>query len=109
VLNLGAVYDHRALQRARERAGITVAQLAARTGLSIETLDTYERGILTPTSLRLRQMAVGIGVSVDSLFDRRDPDDPVVRATRDMLTRQASWRAMTAEEKAMLADLIRPV
>ena len=56
----------RSLRRLRD---ITQADLAERTGLSIEYISKVERGLTSPSFASIASLADALQVPVDSLFD----------------------------------------
>lgn len=86
--------DQRIAQRVRElRAaeGLTLEQLAARSGVSRSMISVVERGESSPTAALLDKLAAGLGVTLNAFFDtpRRDdaPPSPVARHDE-----QAEWQ-----------------
>lgn len=68
------------IKTAREKAGLTQAQLAEKVGTTSQNISQYERGIRNPKYNTLEKIAHALGVNVDSfhknLFDLSAPDDP---------------------------------
>jgi transcriptional regulator with XRE-family HTH domain len=60
----------RDLRRAKK---LTLARIAAATGLSIGHLSQVERGISTPSVRHLQQIAATLGVRIGWFFDGADP------------------------------------
>jgi transcriptional regulator with XRE-family HTH domain len=60
-----------ALAARRRRRGLTQAQVAEIMGVEKETVSRMENGVISPTLLRLRQMAGILGCPLSDLF--RDP------------------------------------
>lgn len=85
--------DERIAQRARElRAaqGLTLEQLAARSGVSRSMISVVERGESSPTAALLDRLAAGLGVTLNAFFDAprgAEPPSPVVRRAD-----QAEWQ-----------------
>ena len=61
----------------RKRAGQTLQDLAAATGLSKPTLSKIENGVISASYGNLLKLAEGLGVGISHLFDR-DSDVPSV-------------------------------
>ena len=59
---------------ARRRAGLTLAAIAERTGLSPAYLSQIESGDANPTVRRLEQIAGALGVEFAAFLGARDPD-----------------------------------
>lgn len=68
------------IKAAREKAGLTQAQLAEKVGTTAQNISQYERGIRNPKYNTLEKIAHSLGVNVDSfhknLYDLSAPDDP---------------------------------
>ena len=60
------------LREAREAAGLTAKQLAARCYVGFAMIYRYERGAACPSLYLLREIAVILGVSVDWLIGLSD-------------------------------------
>jgi len=58
----------RQLRRTRERLGLTLAQVAARTGLSVSMLSKVENGKTQLTYDKILQLARGLSIDVSELF-----------------------------------------
>jgi transcriptional regulator with XRE-family HTH domain len=76
------------LKELRRRRGLTLAQLAERTKLSISSLSQVERGLVSPTIRTIYSVSTALGVSPAWIIDpdsvkAQDPDGPhIVRSTR---------------------------
>ncbi|UJR82828.1 helix-turn-helix domain-containing protein [Sandaracinus amylolyticus] len=70
-----------ALRRAREAKGLTVSELARRSGIAKATLSELEAGRANPTLETLWALAVPLEVSLGELVDPPAPSMTVVRAT----------------------------
>jgi transcriptional regulator with XRE-family HTH domain len=64
------------LQQLRQRRDITLADLAAETGISTSTLSRLEAGLRRPTLEQLLPLARAYGVSLDELVDAPPTGDP---------------------------------
>lgn len=77
--------DQRIAQRVRElRAtqGLTLDQLAARSGVSRSMISVVERGESSPTAALLDKLAAGLGVTLNALFEASrgaEPPSPLAR------------------------------
>jgi len=77
--------DQRIARRVRElRAaqGLTLDQLAARSGVSRSMISVVERGESSPTAALLDKLAAGLGVSLNTLFEAShgaEPPSPLAR------------------------------
>ena len=72
------------LRAARERVGVTLREVARRTGLSPSFLSQLERDQVSPSIASLKQVATALGVRVADLLAESAGGDAVVvrRATR---------------------------
>lgn len=80
----------RALRAIRAQMGLTLADVAARTGVAVSTLSKVENGQLSPTYDKLVALSEGLRVDIAALFEpepRTDPVPPGVTARRS-ITRQ---------------------
>lgn len=68
-----------AIRRERERAGISLSELAKRAGLAKSTLSQLESGTGNPSVETLWSLGVALGVPFSALVD---PPKPVVRVIR---------------------------
>ena len=55
--------------QARMRAGLTLKQLEALTGISKTTLNTIENGQTSPTLRQLEEIAKALNVKIGELFE----------------------------------------
>ena len=76
----------RELRRARQ---MTLADLAAASGVSVSHLSAIERGSTSPTLSKISKIAVGLGVPDEWFFTRREGDGPLERT---YVVRQANRR-----------------
>jgi transcriptional regulator with XRE-family HTH domain len=78
----------RRLKELRRSRGLTLAQLAQQTNLSIGSLSQVERGLVSPTIRTVYTVSTALGVSPAWIIDpdsakAQDPDGPyIVRSTR---------------------------
>src|SRR5512139_1058979 len=68
-----------ALKRERERAGLTLSEVARRAGLAKSTLSQLESGTGNPSVETLWSLGVALGVPFSQLVD---PPAPLVRVVR---------------------------
>ena len=77
--------DQRIAQRVRElraKQGLTLDQLAARSGVSRSMISVVERGESSPTAALLDKLAAGLGVTLNALFEASrggEPPSPLAR------------------------------
>jgi transcriptional regulator with XRE-family HTH domain len=85
--------DQRIAHRVRElraEQGLTLEQLAARSGVSRSMISVVERGESSPTAALLDKLAAGLGVTLNALFEAprsTEPPSPVARHAD-----QAEWQ-----------------
>ena len=78
----------RRVRELRSAAGLSLDDLAGRCGVSRSMISLIERGESSPTAVVLEKLAVGLGVSLASLFDASRPGaDPLSRRAT-----QREWR-----------------
>jgi transcriptional regulator with XRE-family HTH domain len=66
LVRLGEMFRH-----VREQAGVSVAELAARTGVGAQQIDAIEAGRLDPAFDVMCALADGIGVRLSALFSEK--------------------------------------
>lgn len=69
------------LKRERERAGLSLTDLAKRAGLAKSTLSQLESGVGNPSIETLWSLAVALGVQVSRLISETKPHIQVIRAS----------------------------
>jgi transcriptional regulator with XRE-family HTH domain len=68
------------IRRIRKSQDLTLADLAERTELSLSFLSQVERGIINPSIISLRKIALALGTTLSSFFDEfESTNGPVVR------------------------------
>src|SRR5215212_1490394 len=60
-----------ALRAIRSQMRLTLADVSARTGVSVSTLSKVENGQLSPTYDKLVQLSEGLEVDIGAFFDAR--------------------------------------
>lgn len=83
--------DRRIAERVRDlraERGLTLEALAARSGVSRSMISLVERGESSPTAAVLERLAMGLNVSLASLFDPPTPPGVPVARRAD----QPRWR-----------------
>jgi transcriptional regulator with XRE-family HTH domain len=68
------------LYRLRQQAGLTLTELAERTGVGSESISMYERGAKAPTLATLFRLAKGLGCALEVFEDVTMPRDLRSRA-----------------------------
>ena len=97
-------FAHR-LIAARKDRGLTQQALADRVGIHVTQVRRYEAGTAQPTLDVLRNIAVALNITTDSLaFDEheRDPDE-------DLRLAFEATRHLDADERDMVKNLIEAV
>ena len=97
-------FAHR-LIAARKSRGLTQQALAERVGIHVTQVRRYEAGTAQPTLDVLRNIAVALSITTDSLaFDdhERDPDD-------DLRLAFEATRHLDPDERAIIKHLIEAV
>lgn len=90
------------LTDARKRQGLTQQALADRIGTHVTQIRRYEAGTSAPTLDVLRNLAIGLSVSIDSLAfgeDERGPSDELKHAFEAI-------RHLDPDEQAVVRELI---
>ena len=82
-----------AMKRARHRAGMTLQQLSARSGVSAGTIGNWERGIGSLTMENMSAVCTVLGISLEEYIGQPCPgykfipEEEDLRELRDALTR----------------------
>lgn len=84
----------------RQRRGLTLTQLAERSGLSPSALSQIERGVTDPSISSLRRIANALGVAFFQFLVQADPPHPVVR--------RAERRTITFPNRTIQYQLLTP-
>jgi transcriptional regulator with XRE-family HTH domain len=78
----------RALRSVRTRMGLTLAEVAERTGVAVSTLSKIENGQLSPTYDKLVQLSEGLELDISTFFvgvdDSALPPERLVTARRSI-------------------------
>ena len=78
--DLYAQYSGSAIRRMRKSQNLTLSDLGEKTGLSISFISQVERGIINPSIISLRKIALVLGTTLSSFFDESElTHGPVVR------------------------------
>jgi transcriptional regulator with XRE-family HTH domain len=101
------------LQEARRALGLTESEIAARLGLSVGAISSWETGRTAPSEERLAVVGEAYGIAIDQLLplpNRRDnsPGRLEIAGTRLMTVRESRGysQAMLAEEAGLSASVI---
>ena len=73
----------------RLKSGLTLQELALKSGLSASMLSTVERGQTSASVGTLHALAEAFGISLNSFFLRADQSDPVNRVEEQLIERTA--------------------
>ncbi len=90
------------LATARKHAGLTQQALADRANIHVTQIRRYEAGTSTPTLDALRNIAIGLAVTTDSLLfdpDQRGPSDDLALAFE-------ATQHLDPHEQAMVRELL---
>lgn len=63
------------IREAREAAGLSRVDLAARSGVGARTIEAYEQGRAEPTVRRAQKIAAALGLSLDRLLGAETTSD----------------------------------
>lgn len=94
----------RKVKAARERAGLTQAQLAEAAAITDETISRLERGAFEPALSTMVALADALGVGLDELLGRSGPGSRRKAAASPLATRLAEQAATlpAPAQKALL-------
>ena len=62
------VFSPKALKRARARAALTLEVLGKKSGVSIQQINRYEKGHVSPREITILALADALEIDPDSLF-----------------------------------------
>jgi len=93
------------IRELRKSRGLTLTDLARRTGLSIGHLSQVERGLSTPTIRQLQQISAAMGVQIGWFF-RSDP--PVDDEEARVVVRGGRRRALRIGDLGVTDELLVP-
>ncbi|MGI5186913.1 helix-turn-helix domain-containing protein [Promicromonospora sp. CA-289599] len=81
------------VQGLRHDRGMTLAELASATEVSVSMLSSVERGQKAPTVVVLSRIADGLGIGLADLIDDVEPRRVIVRraADQDMVAEPGGW------------------
>ncbi|MDR3372051.1 XRE family transcriptional regulator [Rhodoferax sp.] len=78
-----------ALRREREQVGLSISELARKSGVAKSTLSQLEAGVGNPSLESLWALAMGLNVPFSRLLDPQTVQVQVVRASEGMIARAA--------------------
>ncbi|WP_165839982.1 helix-turn-helix domain-containing protein [Motiliproteus coralliicola] len=91
------------IARLRGQQGLSLQQLAIRTGIGQQTLRKIEQGRQSPRIALLQQILAAVGSDFDRLLAMEDPHD---RRSRRSITRVQQRRALGQNQQLLNADLL---
>ncbi|BDA85707.1 transcriptional regulator [Aureimonas sp. SA4125] len=89
------------IRERRKEQGLTLAEVALRTGLSVGHLSQVERGLSTPTIRQLQQIAETMGVTIGWFFRA---DAPAAADDENRVVVRAGQRRKMAMSQAGIVD-----
>jgi transcriptional regulator with XRE-family HTH domain/quercetin dioxygenase-like cupin family protein len=95
------------LREARERAGLSLRQLAKRLDISPSALSQIETGKSRPSVRTLYAVVSELGISLDQLFDHTSGEDPTPTEAPPSAP-DAAWVPSTPIHHALLREADRP-
>lgn len=90
----------------RKSVGLTLSDVAIRTGLSVGHLSQVERGLSTPTIRQLQQIAGTMGVTIGWFFQATESTDPSLE--EDVVVRAQRRRRMDLPKAGIVDELLVP-
>ena len=94
------------IRRWREEAGLTLSELAKRSGLATSTVQKVETGQMTPSVAVLLKVSHGLGRRPTELIHEGDYDLEVIHVLADEHDRTVAEKSMTIER--LSGDLSDP-
>ncbi len=95
----------RQMRSLRRERGLSLRDLAERSGVSVALISQVERGVNAPSMRSLRLLAQGLGVSVVSLFRG---EDLAAAAPRDVVVRHDARRVLDLGVSGAFVELLTP-
>jgi len=102
-------YTARALRAARFAAGLSIEQVAERSGISVDRLTIIDNGTVLPSVAALDKLAGIYGVEPESLYEKGNPTDPVVAFAAEISALVDLIPPLSAGKQARLRVLLRGV
>lgn len=93
------------LRQSRAGQGLSLKQVATRSGLSIGFISQVERGLTSPSMRSLRQLADALGLQVDDLFSQ--PPAAKKREARHIV-RKDMRRVLNLDDIGMHMEIVTP-
>ncbi|HKA52982.1 MAG TPA: helix-turn-helix transcriptional regulator [Candidatus Binatia bacterium] len=95
------------IRRQRELAQLSVRQLADICGISNPYLSQIERGLRTPSSVILQNLAKGLRLSAETLYTQAGILDPQEAEESDVIKAVMHDPHLSARQREMLIDMYR--
>lgn len=92
----------------RREGGTTLAELGARTGISVSTLSRLESGRRRATLELLLPIAQAHGVALDELVGTRPTEDPRVRSEAIRTDDMVAWRLSRSPGQPVAYKIVYP-
>lgn len=95
------------IKQLREAAGMTLEQVAVRSGTTFQQVQRLETGHRRLTIEWMRRIATALGVSMTALLPDANPDHREYAQNQEELGLLRYWRLLNSSERAMIAALMR--
>ncbi|QCK84566.1 cupin domain-containing protein [Phreatobacter aquaticus] len=87
----------------RQRAGLSIQEVAKRTGLSTGMISQLERALATPSVRTLRQLSIALDVPISYFFEEHAQPDP-----KSYIVRKASRRLLRLTASGVVKEALTP-
>ena len=87
----------------RQRAGLSIQEVAKRTGLSTGMISQLERALATPSVRTLRQLSIALDVPISYFFEEHAQPDP-----QSYIVRKASRRLLRLTASGVVKEALTP-
>lgn len=92
--------------RLRKKHNMTQEKLAARTGVGIDTVDKWEKGILKPNDVEKRRLAGIFNIESSYFSDRRPPLTKVLTIHMDRITKRHRGAVLATAAVSLIVAFI---
>lgn len=99
--DLYAQYSGSVIRRMRKAQNLTLSDLGEKTGLSISFISQVERGIINPSIISLRKIALVLGTTLSSFFDESE-------LTRGPVVRKEERKVLVDKDSRLIYQLLSP-
>ena len=102
----GDTSDHRlgeTVRLLRQRAGLSIQEVARRTGLSTGMISQLERALATPSVRTLRQLSIALDVPISYFFEEHVQPDP-----KGYIVRKANRRLLRLTASGVVKEALTP-